>query len=139
MLWSFIVVCLCFLKDTAGASRECYSDSLSACIIISGLFSILPVRWHDGNGLMEYFNCSIVKSRKQRIRKCVGPREPGWPFFLYISLLLFFGFRFKCNIKNYYSILVSFSNNTVGFMGILTFFQLIYVYYEKKIMNIYLA
>ncbi|KAL9378949.1 hypothetical protein Peur_027431 [Populus x canadensis] len=44
MLWSFIVACLCFLKDTAGASRECYSDSLSACIIISGLFSILPVR-----------------------------------------------------------------------------------------------
>lgn len=82
-------VCLCFLKDTAGASRECYSDSLSACIIISGLFSILPVRWYDGHGLMEYFNCSIVKSRKQRIRKCVGPRGPGWPFFIYFFAFIF--------------------------------------------------
>jgi hypothetical protein len=138
MLWSFVVVCLCFLKDTAGASRECYSDSLSACIIISGLFSILPVRWYDGHGLMEYFNCSIVKSRNKESESVLGHADQAG-LFLYISLLLFFGFRFKCNIKNYYSILVSFSNNTVGFMGILTFFQLIYVYYEKKIMNIYLT
>ncbi|KAJ6746172.1 hypothetical protein OIU74_028771 [Salix koriyanagi] len=50
MLWSFIVVCLCSLKDTAAASRECYSDSLCAGIIISGLLSITPVRWYDGNG-----------------------------------------------------------------------------------------
>uniref|UniRef100_A0A6N2MCT5 Uncharacterized protein n=1 Tax=Salix viminalis TaxID=40686 RepID=A0A6N2MCT5_SALVM len=36
---------------------------LQAVALYSGLLSIIPVRWYDGNGLMEYFNCSKVKSR----------------------------------------------------------------------------
>ncbi|KAB5529219.1 hypothetical protein DKX38_019300 [Salix brachista] len=51
------------LNLQAAASRECYSGSLCACIIISGLLSIIPVRWYDGNGTDGILQ--LLKSQKQ--------------------------------------------------------------------------
>uniref|UniRef100_A0A6N2M885 Uncharacterized protein n=1 Tax=Salix viminalis TaxID=40686 RepID=A0A6N2M885_SALVM len=51
---------------------------LHAVVLYSGLLSIIPVRWYDGNGLMEYFICSKVKSRTKNQKEYWARQSFMW-------------------------------------------------------------
>uniref|UniRef100_A0A6N2MH75 AAA+ ATPase domain-containing protein n=1 Tax=Salix viminalis TaxID=40686 RepID=A0A6N2MH75_SALVM len=66
-------------KRTKYNGKATLTSPFNSCIYkLGGLASIIPVRWYDGNGLMEYFICSKVKSRTKNQKEywarqnCIG-------------------------------------------------------------------